>query len=161
MNGRNINHIIIGLYYHACTTQGIPKTFTEVAKIFKCLVKDLTGRRVKKYYNKIKNKIGSCIKNSEDIIKAEKELIGRYFSENKYKHKMLAFQIIDNIHSHGLLDGKSTKTVAGIAVYLSYQFFKEKLKDYNMFSKEATVKKALDEIKDYHNIIVPQNFNIS
>lgn len=163
MNGKKFTQIIIALYYQACINQGIAKTFEEVTNIFKDLCPNLTERKVKKAYNRIKRKIESFVITPEDMASIEKNCIERFIGDNldKWKHKMLAFKIIDNINTYDLLGGKTSKTIAGLAIYLSYELFNEQLKDFRIFSNEPAIKKAFNEIKDSLDIIIPQNFNNS
>ena len=164
MQGRNINHIIIALYYYACRKQNMAKTIKQVTDVFKCIFPKLTERIVKKVFNSIKDQIVESYDENEHA-DAEKNYIQTFIGGNiqKYKHKMLAFQIVENINKIGLLEGKNPKTIAGLSLLLSYKLLKDNLDDekefYSNFSNKTTIKNSYAQIKDFLGIIIPQDYN--
>lgn len=163
MQGRNINHIIIGIYYYVLRKQKQAKTLKEVTEMFKCILPNLTERIIKKAFNSIKTEIVETNDENEfnDI---EKNYIQNFIGGNleKYNNKMIAYKIIENINKSGLLEGKNPKTIAGIALLLSYKLLNDNFDNinefYNMFSNKTTLNKSYDLIKDSLNKIIPQEY---
>jgi transcription initiation factor TFIIIB Brf1 subunit/transcription initiation factor TFIIB len=164
MQGRNIDHIIIGIYYYAIRKLKQARTLKEVAKMFKCVVPNLTERIVKKAFNSIKREI-AVMEDEKEFIDAEKNYIQTFIGENeeKYSHKILAYQIIDNINNTGLLEGKNPKTIAGLSLLLSYKLlndnFNDKKEFYSMFSNKATLQNSYALIKDSFCDLIPQEYS--
>ena len=164
MQGKNINNIIIGIYYYVCRKEKCAKTIKEIVLMFNSVFPDLTERKVKKAFNSVKNDIVESSKDDNEISEIEKNFIQTYTwgDKDKYDLKMLAYEIIDNINKNNLLGGKSPKTVAGLALFLSYKLLNNNLNDekefYKMFCAKNTLKKSLDEIKPFLNMVVPQKY---
>jgi len=156
MQGRNINHIILGIFYYVCRKE---KTIKEIATMF-----NVTERVIKKAFNNIKSDIVEPKINDDEINETEKNYIRYFIGGNigKYDLKMLSFEIVENINKNNLLDGKSPKTIAGLALFLSYKLLSDNLDDkmefYSMFCNKNTLKKSYDEIKTFLNIIIPQKY---
>ena len=91
MQGRNFNHIIIALYYHALRQLNQAKSMKEVSKMF-C---NVTERQIKKAYNKIKFDIPDKIDDDNDnkeqeddkFYEVEKNYIGEYCAANQIKYE--------------------------------------------------------------------------
>ena len=164
MQGKNINNIIIGIFYYVCRKEKCAKTIKEIVSMFKNIVPDLTERKVKKAFNNVKNDIVGPVENINEISETEKTFIQTYTwgDQDKYKVKMLAFQIIDNINNNNLIGGKNPKTVAGLSVFLSCKLLNDYLNDkefYNMFCNKNTLKRSYDEIKPFLNLVIPQEYS--
>ena len=159
MQGRNINHIILGIFYYVCRKEKCAKTIKEIALMF-----NVTERVIKKAFNNIKSDIVEPKATDDEIKEAEKNYIRTFIGGNigKYDLKMLSFEIVENINKNNLLEGKSPKTIAGLALFLSYKLFSDNLDDkmefYSMFCNKNTLKKSYDEIKTFLNIIIPQKY---
>ena len=164
MQGRNINHIIIGIYYYAIRKLKQARTLKEVAQMFKCVVPTVTERIVKKAFSSIKREI-AVVDDENEFIDAEKNYIQTFIGENlnKYDHKMLTYKIIENINNTGLLEGKNPKTIAGLSLLLSYKLlndnFNDKKEFYSMFSNKATLKNSYALIKNSFCNIIPQEYS--
>ena len=163
MQGRNINHIIIGIYYYAIRKQKQAKTLREVTKIFQSYFPDLKERIVKKAFNSIKRYIAEV--NDENVFNdMEKNYIETFINGDteKYNNKKLAYQIIENINKSGLLEGKNPKTIAGLSLLISYKLLRDNFTDieefYKMFSNKATLNRSYVLIKDSLNEIIPQEY---
>ena len=159
MQGRNINHVILGIFYYVCRKGECAKTIKEIALMF-----NVTERVIKKAFNNIKSDIVEPKATDDEIKEAEKNYIRTFIGGNigKYDLKMLSFEIVENINKNNLLEGKSPKTIAGLALFLSYKLFSDNLDDkmefYSMFCNKNTIKKSYDEIKTFLNIIIPQKY---
>ena len=161
MQGRNLNHIFIGIYYYVSRKLNMARTIKEIALKF-----NVTERVIKRAFNSIKRDIVEPPKEDDnnEIIETEKNHI-RTFMEananaNAYEVKMVAFDIIKNINKNELLEGKSPKTVSGLSLLIAYELSNDNSYDkkelYAFFSNKNTLKKADEEIKDKLQIIVPQ-----
>ena len=163
MQGRNINHIIIGIYYYAIRKLKQAKTLREVTEIFKSKFPDLTERKVKRAFNSVKIYIAET-NDENELIDIEKNYIETFINGDtkKYKNKILAYQIIENINKSGLLEGKDPEIIAGLSLLLSYKLLSDNFTDieefYKMFSNKATLKKSYVLIKDSLNEIIPQEY---
>ena len=163
MQGRNINHIIIGIYYYAIRKQKQAKTLREVTKIFKSQFPDLTERIVKKAFNSVKRYIAET-NDENEFNDMEKNYIETFINGDteKYNNKKLAYQIIENINKSGLLEGKNPKTIAGLSLLISYKLLSDNFTDieefYKMFSNKATLNRSYVLIKNSLNEIIPQEY---
>ena len=161
MQGKNINNIIIGIFYYVCRKEKCAKTTKEIVLMFKGIFPNLTERIVKKAFNSVKNDIVETATSDNEINEIEENFIQNYWSDkDKYDIKMLAFKIIENINKNNFLEGKSPKTVAGLAIFLSCKLLGDSFKDKNEFftkfcSKNA-LKKSYDEIKHFFSMVVPE-----
>ena len=159
MQGRNLNHIFIGIYYYACRQLNMAKTIKEIALQF-----NVTERIIKKAFNSIKKDIVEPTKKDDnnEIIETEKNYVRTFIGENinSYEIKMIAFEIITNINKNEVLKRKSPETISGLALLLAYELSNDNSYDkkefYDFFSKKNTLKKAYEEIKDNLQIFVPQ-----
>ena len=158
MQGRNLNHIIVALYYYALRIEQIPQSYKEVAKTFTFI----NERQIKKAFTSIEREIGEC-ETQEDIIKKEKNYIHLYIGGNKKNVKSLAYEIIENINKNAILEGKSPNTVAGLSLQLSYKLLSDNSdnsKDFfSTFSVKNTLNKAYIEVKPHLDKIIPSNFS--
>ena len=89
--GRNINHIIIALYYYVCRKEKMAKTFKDVANMFP----SVTERQVKRAFNDIKSDVVNY-DDEDELISMKKNFINLYIErdESKYEAKMLSYKIL-------------------------------------------------------------------
>lgn len=164
MQGKNINRIIIGIYYYVCRKEKCAKTIKEIVLMFNNIFPGLTERNVKKAFNTIKRDIVEPTQDDNEISEREKNFIQTYTwgDKDKYDLKMLSYEIIDNINKNNLLLGKSPKTVAGLSLFLSNKLLNDNLNDknefYKMFCLKNTLKKSFDEIKPFLSMVVPPKY---
>ena len=153
--GRNLNHIIIALYYYVCRKEKMAKTFKDVANMFP----SVTERQIKKAFNDIKSDV-VYYDDEDELISMEKNFINMYIErdESKYEAKML----IKNINNNAVLEGKSPITVAGLSLMLSYKLLNDNsdnFKDFfSTFVTKATLKRAFEQIKNNLDIVVPNEY---
>ena len=171
MQGRNFNHVIIALYYHALRQLNQAKSMKEVSKMFG----NVTERQIKKAYNKIKFDIPDKIDDENDndnkeqeddkFYNVEKNYIGEYCADNqiKYESKILAWKIAKNINNNNILEGKPPRTVAGLSLLLSYRLLSDNSDNskefFSYFSSKGTLSKSFEEIKDELHLIIPKEFH--
>ena len=167
MQGRNFNHIIIALYYHALRQLNQAKSMKEVSKMFY----NVTERQIKKVYKKIKldipDKIDDDNKEQEDdkLYEVEKNYIGEYCAANQINSeaKLLAWEIVKNIKNNDILEGKSPNTIAGLSLLLSYKLLSDNSDNskefFSYFSTKGTLSKCFEEIKDELHQIIPTEFH--
>ena len=159
MQGRNLNHIFIGIYYYVSRKLNMAKTIKEIALKF-----NVTERVIKRAINSIKKDIVDPSKEDDnnEIIEIEKNYVRTFMEANvkAYEVKMIAFKIIKNINKNKLLEGKSPNIVSGLSLLIAYElsndYSYDKKELYSFFTNKNTLKKAYEEIKDKLQIIVPQ-----
>ena len=112
MKGRNVNNIILGIFYYVCRKAQIAKTFKQISSMF-----NVEERKIKKSFNSIKSFIVEPTDKEEEMTKVVENLISSYLvGKNKKEVKDLASQINKNLIERGLLEGKSPRTLAGISL---------------------------------------------
>ena len=158
MKGRNVNNIILGIFYYVCRKAQIAKTFKQISSMF-----NVEERKIKKGFNSIKSFIVEPTDKEEEMTKVVENLISSYLiGKNKKEVKDLASQINKNLIERGLLEGKSPRTLAGISLFLSFKLLNDNLIDekefYDYFSSKPTLKKSFDEIKNSLNLVIPEKF---
>ena len=159
MQGRNLNHIIIALYYCVCRKEKIPISLEDVAIMFP----SVTERQVKNAFNFIRNDVLDY-EDENGLIEIEKNYILLYIGGNidKYEVKMLSYEIIENINNNSLLKGKSPSIVAGLSLMLSYKLLSDNSDDikdiWGIFSTRGTLLKAFEEIKSQLDKVIPTKF---
>ena len=157
--GRNLNHIIIALYYYVCRKENMAKTFKDVANMFP----SVTERQIKKAFNDIKSDVVDY-DDEDELISMEKNFIKMYIErdESKYEAKMLSYKIIKNINNNAVLEGKSPITVAGLSLMLSYKLLNDNSDDFkdffSTFVTKATLKKAFEQIKNNLDMVIPNEY---
>ena len=157
---RNLNHIIIALYYYVCLREKMAKSFKDVAKMFP----PVTERQIKKAFNFIKSDIG-YVQDKNEFIDIEKNCIMIYMGGkfDKYEAKILSYKILENINNNGLLKGKTPNTVAGLALMLSYKLLNYELDNnedfFRTFSTKGAIIKAFKDIKNQLDKVIPSEFN--
>ena len=89
--GKNLNYIIIALYYYVCRKENMAKTFKDVANMFP----SVTERQVKRAFNDIKSDVVNY-DDEDELISMEKNFINLYIErdESKYEAKMLSYKIL-------------------------------------------------------------------
>ena len=158
MRGRNINHIIIGIYYYVLRKNDQAKPIKEISKQF-----NVTERIIKKAFNSVKNDIVEY-KDEKEINNIEKNYVGSFIGGdvNRYDLKLLSYEIIDNINKGKFLVGKSPNTIGGLSLCLSCKLLRDNLYDnedfFSKFSNKNTLENAFEEIKGYLNLIIPQKY---
>ena len=160
MKGRNVNNIILGIFYYVCRKAQIAKTFKQISSMF-----NVEERKIKKSFNSIKSFIVEPTDKEEEMTKVVENLISSYLiGKNKKEVKDLASQINKNLIERGLLEGKSPRTLAGISLFLSFKLLNDNLIDekefYDYFSSKPTLKKSFDKIKNSLNLVLPEKFTL-
>lgn len=157
MQGRNLRHIIIALYYYACRKSNMAKGLKEVSKMFP----SVTERQIKKAFNSIKSHIVEY-DDEDELIQIEKNYIQSYIGGNiqKYDIKMTSYKILENINKNYIFEGKNPNTIAGLSLLLSYKLFNDNSDNFedffSTFPSRATLKKYFEEIKPYLDKIIPE-----
>ena len=157
MQGRNLRHIIIALYYYACRKSNMAKGLKEVSKMFP----SVTERQIKKAFNSIKSHIVEY-DDEDELIQREKNFIQSYIGGNiqKYDIKITSYKILENINKNSILEGKNPNTIAGLSLLLSYKLFNDNSDNFedffSTFPSRVTLKKYFEEIKPYLDKIIPE-----
>lgn len=158
MKGRNFKAMICAMYFIASRNQKVSKSFKDIANMF-----NIPETKIKKAYNHIKKVVVNVltVEQQNDTL----ETYIRDFCDNnkeRYEYKILAIKIAKNINESGLLEGKNTKTIAGLSLFLASKLEKPSFVDKNEICKEfgnvATIDNAYSKIEDYFDKIIPENY---
>jgi len=158
MQGRNIGHIIIGIYYYVLRKNKQAKTIKEISSQF-----NIKERIIRKAINSIKFDIIEPM-DEDERIDMEKNYIDSFIGgdPNRYDLKSLSYDIIGNFNKNDILEGKSPNTVAGLSLILSCKLLNDNLFDnedfFRIFSNKNTLEKAFEEIKSCLKLIIPQKY---
>ena len=161
MQGRNIDYIIIAIFYYLSRKINASISFKDISKKF-CVEDE---NQIKKAFNKIKSQIVEPIKNESEINDYGKDCIESFIGGDisRYELKKLAFKILENINQASILEGKSQKTIAGLSLFLSCKLLSDNLIDridfYQKFAKKNALNKAYEQIKNCIKNIIPQEFD--
>ena len=159
MQGRNINHIIIALYYYACRKENMAKSFKDVVKMFP----SITERQLKKSFNWVKREIVDY-EDENELIKIEKNYVYLYIGDGMEKSDLrrLSYKIIENINKSAVLEGKSPNTIAGLSLILSYKLLNDNSDDFkdffSTFSTKNTLIKSFEEINNQLEKVIPNEY---
>ena len=159
MQGRNINHIIIALYYYACRKENMAKSFKDVVKMFP----SITERQLKKSFNWVKREIVDY-EDENELIKIEKNFVYLYIGDGmeKFDLRQLSYKIIENINKSAVLEGKSPNTIAGLSLILSYKLLNDNSDDFkdffSTFSTKNTLIKSFEEINNQLEKVIPNEY---
>lgn len=160
MKGRNIKNLVGAIYFIASRRKGCALTFKQIAQMMYVKEKDII-----KAYKFIKNVV---VDNSshEQLNEVIKTYIRRFAESNISKVtnevKQLAWKIAENIIMSCMLEGRNTKTIAGISLMIANNLLQEKLTKAEIakdFTGEATLDKVFQKIKDRLTYIVPEKYH--
>ena len=158
MQGRNIKHIIIGIYYYVCRKSNMAKTIKEISDMF-----NVSERIIKRAFNSIKKDIVEPSVDENEMLNIENNFIRTFLNANYPNSKIneLASELLGNINKTSILEGKNPKTISGIALYIAFKLMDEKIDEspfYQKFSNKNTLRRSYEEIKNYLDQIIPMNF---
>ena len=159
MQGRNLNHIIIALYYYACRKENMAKSFKDVVKMFP----SITERQLKKSFNWVKREIVDY-EDENGFIKMERNFVHLYIGDGieKFDLRQLSDKIIENINKSAVLEGKSPNTIAGLSLILSYKLLNDNSDDFkdffSTFSTKNTLIKSFEEIYNQLEKVIPNEY---
>lgn len=159
MQGRNLNHIIIALYYYACRKENMAKSFKDVVKMFPFI----TERQLKRSFKWIEGEIVEY-EGEDELIKIEKNFVYLYLGPDIEKNHLreLSYKIIENINKSAVLEGKSPNTIAGLSLILSYKLLNDNSDDFkdffSTFSQKYTLIKSFEEIKNQLEKVIPNEY---
>ena len=158
MQGRNIKHIIIGIYYYVCRKSNMAKTIKEISDMF-----NVSERIIKRAFNNIKKDIVEPSIDENEMLNIENNFIRTFLNANYPNSKIneLASELLGNINKTSILEGKNPKTISGIALYIAFKLMDAKIDEspfYQKFSNKNTLRRSYEEIKNYLDQIIPMNF---
>ena len=168
LQGRNINLIIIGIYYYVCRKLSNGKSIKQIYSMFKGTIlnrisklntikkpkftkkiikkknnyeRRLGERTILKVYNKIKYYIEKTKDIKRELVDQETNYIRIFVDENNlnWKLKELSNNIVENINKNGLLD-KTQKTISGLALIISCKLLDEKIQNPKEFYTQFSKK---------------------
>ena len=158
MQGRNIKHIIIGIYYYVCRKSNMAKTIKDISDMF-----NVSERIIKRAFNSIKKDIVEPSVDENEMLNIENNFIRTFLNANYPNSKIneLASELLGNINKTSILEGKNPKTISGIALYIAFKLMDAKIDEspfYQKFSNKNTLRRSYEEIKNYLDQIIPMNF---
>jgi len=159
LNGRNINHVILALYYYVLRKEKIARSFRDVAEMFP----SVTEKQIRKTFNGIKEVVVDYVKEDE-LISMEQNYIKLYTERDasKSKAKELSSIIIKNINNNAVLEGKSPTTVAGLSLLLSYKLRNDNCDDFKTFfsnfASKISLKRVFEQIKNNLDKVIPSDY---
>ena len=158
MKGRNFKAMICAMYFIASRNQKVPKSFKDISLMF-----NVGETQIKKAYNHIKKVVVSVL-----TVEQQNNTLENYIRDfcNNYKegfeYKMLAIEIAKNINGKGFLEGKNTKTIAGLSLFLAMKLekisFISKSDICKEFGNVTTIDNAYNKIVDYLDKIIPEKY---
>ena len=159
MKGRNLKTMICAMYFIASRKSNLSKSFKEIAKMF-----GVEEKRIKKAYNYIKTVVVNSL-SPEELNSTTINYIRSFCEANNENNKFinLASDISKNINDSLLLEGRNTRTIAGISLLIATKLIKpeniNKKTICDEFATENTMDTVFEKIKDYLNKIVPEEYN--
>ena len=134
------------------------KSFKDIALMF-----SIPEAKIKKAYNHIKKVVVNVL-TVEQQNETLKNYIRNFCDENKEnpEYKNLAQKIAQNINESSILEGKNTNTITGLSLYIAMKLEKtnsiNKTKICEGRVSESTLNKAYEEIKNYFDTIIPEDY---
>ena len=115
MKGRNFRAMICAMYFIASRKKKMSKSFKEISSMF-----NVDETKIKKSYNYIKSVVVSCM-TPEQLNDTLDNYIRTFCDSNNegYEYKKLAIQIAKNINESSILEGRNTKTITGLALFIA------------------------------------------
>ena len=158
MKGRNLKTMICAMYFIASRKANLSKSFKEIAKMF-----GIEEKRIKKAYNYIKTVVVNSL-SPEQLNDTINNYIRSFCEENGENNSFikLASDIAKNINKSGLLEGRNTRTITGIAILIASKLVKtvkiNKKIICDEFATENTMDTVFDKIKIALDKIIPDEY---
>ena len=158
MKGRNLKTMICAMYFIASRKANLSKSFKEIAKMF-----GIEEKRIKKAYNYIKTVVVNSL-SPEQLNDTINNYIRSFCEENGENNSFikLASDIAKNINKSGLLEGRNTRTITGIAILIVSKLVKtvkiNKKIICDEFATENTMDTDFDKIKIALDKIIPVEY---
>ena len=158
MKGRNFKAMVCAMYFIASKKLNMSKSFKDIALMF-----SIPEAKIKKAYNHIKKVVVNVL-TVEQQNETLKNYIRNFCDENKEnpEYKNLAQKIAQNINESSILEGKNTNTITGLSLYIAMKLEKtnsiNKTKICEGRVSESTLNKAYEEIKNYFDTIIPEDY---
>ena len=158
MKGRNLKTMICAMYFIASRKANLSKSFKEIAKMF-----GIEEKRIKKAYNYIKTVVVNSL-SPEQLNDTINNYIRSFCEENGENNSFikLASDIAKNINKSGLLEGRNTRTITGIAILIASKLVKtvkiNKKIICDEFATENTMDTVFDKIKSSLDKIIPLEY---
>ena len=158
MKGRNLKTMICAMYFIASRKSNLSKSFKEISKMF-----GIEEKRIKKAYNYIKTVVVNSL-SPEQLNDTINNYIRSFCEENGENNSFikLASDIAKNINKSGLLEGRNTRTITGIAILIASKLVKtvkiNKKIICDEFATENTMDTVFDKIKIALDKIIPDEY---
>ena len=158
MKGRNLKTMICAMYFIASRNANLSKSFKEIAKMF-----GVEEKKIKKAYNYIKTVVVHSV-SPEQFNETINNYIRNFCERNLEKEALinLASTISQNINSTYILEGRNTKTIAGISLLIASKLIKPETINRKSicdeFATENTMDTVFDKIKSSLDKIIPLEY---
>lgn len=158
MKGRNLKTMICAMYFIASRNANLSKSFKEIAKMF-----GVEEKKIKKAYNYIKTVVVNSV-TPEQFNETINNYIRNFCEKNLEKEALinLASEISIKINSTYILEGRNTKTIAGISLLIASKLIKpENINRKSIcdeFATENTMDTVFEKIRNSLDKIIPPEY---
>ena len=151
MKGRNFRAMICAMYFIASRKLNMSKSFKEIASMF-----NVEEKKIKKSYNYIKTVVVNCL-TPEQLNDTLVNYIRTFCDSNNenYEYKKLATEIAKNINNSSILEGRNTKTITGLALYIALKLEKPTNVNQSKICEEFVSENTLNNV--YKKLISEDN----
>ena len=159
MKGRNLKTMICAMYFIASRNANLSKSFKEIAKMF-----GVEEKKIKKAYNYIKTVVVNSV-SPEQFNETINNYIRSFCEKNLEKEMLinLASTISQNINNTYILEGRNTKTIAGISLLIATKLFKPEQINRKLicqeFATENTMDTVFEKIRSSLDKIIPLEYH--
>ena len=158
MKGRNLKTMICAMYFIASRKSNLSKSFKEISKMF-----GVEEKRIKKAYNYIKTVVVNSL-SPEELNSTTTNYIRSFCEANNENNNFinLASDISKNINDSCILEGRNTRTIAGISLLIASKLIiPEKINKKmicNEFATENTMDNVFEKIRGFLDKIIPEEY---
>ena len=146
------------MYFIASRKSNLSKSFKEISKMF-----GVEEKRIKKAYNYIKTVVVNSL-SPEELNSTTTNYIRSFCEANNENNNFinLASDISKNINDSYILEGRNTRTIAGISLLIASKLIiPEKINKKmicNEFATENTMDNVFEKIRGFLDKIIPEEY---
>ena len=146
------------MFFIASRKSNLSKSFKEISKMF-----GVEEKRIKKAYNYIKTVVVNSL-SPEELNSTTTNYIHSFCEVNNENNNFinLASDISKNINDSCILEGRNTRTIAGISLLIASKLIiPEKINKKmicNEFATENTMDNVFEKIRGFLDKIIPEEY---
>ena len=146
------------MFFIASRKSNLSKSFKEISKMF-----GVEEKRIKKAYNYIKTVVVNSL-SPEELNSTTTNYIRSFCEANNENNNFinLASDISKNINDSCILEGRNTRTIAGISLLIASKLIiPEKINKKmicNEFATENTMDNVFEKIRGFLDKIIPEEY---